>query len=96
MDRKPMKLLYLFTDQHSKFVTGCYGNPYVHTPNLDSLAARGVRFNQAYCNNPICVPSRASMSIGDYGFRHSYWDNSFPYAGRRTAGEPGWCKTAIR
>lgn len=82
MDRKPMNLLYLFTDQHSKFVTGCYGNPYVHTPNLDSLAARGVRFNQAYCNNPICVPSRASMSIGDYGFRHSYWDNSFPYAGK--------------
>lgn len=82
MDRKPMNLLYLFTDQHSKFITGCYGNPYVHTPNLDSLAAHGVRFNNAYCNNPICVPSRASMTIGDYGFKHSYWDNSFPYAGK--------------
>lgn len=82
MDRKPMNLLYLFTDQHSKFITGCYGNPYVHTPHLDRLAAQGVRFNNAYCNNPICVPSRASMSIGDYGFRHSYWDNSFPYAGK--------------
>lgn len=82
MAKKPMNLLFLFTDQHSKFITGCYGNPYVHTPNLDRLAARGVRFNNAYCNNPICVPSRASMSIGDYGFRHSYWDNSFPYAAK--------------
>lgn len=78
MAHKPKNLLFLFTDQHSKFVTGCYGNPYVETPNLDRLAARGVRFSNAYCNNPICVPSRASMSIGDYGFRHSYWDNSFP------------------
>lgn len=86
MGKKPMNLLFLFTDQHSKFITGCYGNPYVHTPNLDRLAARGVRFNNAYCNNPICVPSRASMSIGDYGFRHSYWDNSFPYA----AAEDSW------
>ena len=82
MAQTPMNLLYLFTDQHSKFVTGCYGNPYVYTPNLDRLAGRGVRFTNAYCNNPICVPSRASMSIGDYGFRHSYWDNSFPYAAK--------------
>ena len=82
MAKQPKNLLYIFTDQHSKFITGCYGNPYVHTPNLDRLAARGVRFNNAYCNNPICVPSRASMSIGDYGFRHSYWDNSFPYAAK--------------
>ena len=86
MAQTPMNLLYLFTDQHSKFITGCYGNPYVYTPNLDRLAGRGVRFTNAYCNNPICAPSRASMSIGDYGFHHSYWDNSFPYA----AEEDSW------
>lgn len=83
---KPMNLLYLFSDQHSKFVTGCYGNPHVHTPNIDRLAAGGVCFDSAYTNNPICVPARASMTIGDYCFRHNYWDNAHPYKGD----EEGW------
>ena len=83
---KPMNLLYIFSDQHNKTITGCYGNPHVHTPNLDKLAANGVRFDNAYTNSPICVPARASMTIGDYCFRHSYWDNAHPYEGK----EEGW------
>jgi choline-sulfatase len=79
---KPMNLLFLFSDQHSREVFGCYGNPYVHTPNLDGLAAQGTMFRNAYSNCPICVPSRASMTIGDYCFKHSYWDNAHPYFGR--------------
>ena len=54
MAQTPMNLLYLFTDQHSKFITGCYGNPYVYTPNLDRLAGRGVRFTNAY-KKPSCL-----------------------------------------
>lgn len=76
-----MNLLFLFSDQHSKHFLGCYGNPHVHTPNLDRLAQRGVVFDNAYCNNPLCVPSRASMTIGDYAFRGSYWDNAHGYVG---------------
>lgn len=83
---KPMNLLYLFSDQHSKFITGCYGNPEVFTPNLDRLAANGVTFDNAYCNNPICCPSRASMTVGDYGFKYDYWDNAHPYKGD----QEGW------
>ncbi len=78
---KPMNLLFIMSDQHSKEKYGAYGNPYIHTPNLDSLCRNGVRFNNAYCNNPICVPSRASMTTGDYGFKNSFWDNSHPYDG---------------
>ena len=43
---------------------GCYGHPVVKTPNLDRLAERGVRFNHAYCNYPVCGPSRGSFLTG--------------------------------
>ena len=43
---------------------GCYGYPEMHTPNIDALAERGTLFNHAYCQNPLCHPSRTSMLTG--------------------------------
>jgi len=69
------------SDEHSRRVLGCYHHPMVKTPNLDMLAARGVRFTDAYCNSPICVPSRASFHTGRYPHQIRFWDNATPYDG---------------
>jgi arylsulfatase A-like enzyme len=54
-------ILFLITDQQTFGALGCTGNPYVKTPNLDRLAARGMRFNESYVAYPLCSPSRASI-----------------------------------
>lgn len=79
-------VLFILSDEHSRAVLGCYGNSAVSTPHLDALAARGTRFATAYCNSPICIPSRASLATGRYNHEIGYWDNAEPYDGA----VPGW------
>ncbi len=59
-----MNILLILTDQQSADAMSCCCNPYLTTPNLDRLAARGVRFDRAYCTYPVCVPSRSSIFYG--------------------------------
>jgi choline-sulfatase len=75
-------LLILMSDQHGREYSSPYGHSLVKTPTLDALATRGTRFANAYCNSPICVPSRASFATGDYVHNTGYWDNAQPYDGR--------------
>jgi choline-sulfatase len=80
-DIQPQNLLFILSDEHNRKIAGCYGHPFIKTPNIDRLAASGTRFTSAYCNSPICVPSRASMATGRYVNEIGYWDNANPYTG---------------
>ena len=57
-------VLLIITDQQHAGMLSCTGNRWLKTPAMDGLAARGVRFERAYCGNPVCVPSRFSMMTG--------------------------------
>lgn len=79
-------LLVIMSDEHQARAMGCAGHPFARTPNLDKLAAAGVRFANAYAPSPICVPSRAAFATGRYVHQIRLWDNAMPYAGQ----VPGW------
>jgi choline-sulfatase len=59
-------VLWIICDDHAAYVTGCYGNERVKTPNIDALASAGMRFDRAYCNSPVCTASRQSFLTGRY------------------------------
>ena len=75
---KPNIILFV-SDDHGLDALGCYGNPVVKTPNMDKLAAEGVRFTQAYCTSASCAASRSVIltgkfghATGSYGHVHDY------------------------
>jgi choline-sulfatase len=69
-------ILLIMCDQLMPHLTGTYGHPVVQTPNLDRLAARGVRFDNAYTPCPVCSPARASFMTGRYVSRIGCYDNA--------------------
>lgn len=81
MKAKPKNLLVIMSDEHSPKALGCYGSEIVQTPHLDKLAARGTRFEHAYCASPVCIPARASFAVGKYIHQIGYWDNADAYDG---------------
>ena len=83
---KPGNVLFIFSDEHDPRYMGSSGHPFVMTPNLDKLAARGTRFTNAWTPCPVCVPARASLATGRYVHDIGYWDNAIAYEGR----VPGW------
>ena len=66
----------IMSDQHTPSASGCYGNKISKTPNLDAMARSGLLFDNAYCNNPVCVPSRMSMLTGLYSHEIDVWHNA--------------------
>jgi choline-sulfatase len=69
-------VLFLMSDEHSPHAAGWMGNRIVQTPSLDRLAGEGTAFTSAYCQNPICVPSRASFVTGRMASNVGVYDNS--------------------
>ncbi|HYH13177.1 MAG TPA: sulfatase-like hydrolase/transferase [Thermomicrobiales bacterium] len=68
-------ILFICTDQQRYDSLGCYGNPHIHTPTIDTLARDGVLFERCYVQNPVCAPSRASLVTGQYPHNHGLWGN---------------------
>tara|TARA_R110002073_G_scaffold596_15_gene4777 strand:+ start:2253 stop:3713 length:1461 start_codon:yes stop_codon:yes gene_type:complete len=59
-------ILMVMPDQQRADCIGCFGNPHIQTPNIDALAARGMKFTNAYANHPVCGPSRVNLMTGWY------------------------------
>jgi choline-sulfatase len=68
-------ILWILTDQYNANCMSFLGSQ-ARTPNLDEIAAQGVAFTRAYCNNPICAPSRASFITGQYLHTHGLQGNN--------------------
>ncbi|KGJ03079.1 Arylsulfatase A [Paracoccus halophilus] len=71
-------ILFIMCDQLRHDYLGCYGHPALKTPHIDSLAERGMRFDRAYVQSPVCGPSRMSTYTGRYPRSHGTTWNSFP------------------
>ncbi|WP_165070183.1 sulfatase [Paludisphaera rhizosphaerae] len=96
-----MNVLFIISDDLTATALSCYGNPVCKTPNIDRLAAQGVRFSRAYCQATFCGPSRASFLSGYYphaskvfgyvsgrqaiGDARATWPQHFKNAGYHTA-----------
>jgi choline-sulfatase len=76
MTKQPPNIMMIMADQLAAPALGCYGHPIVKTPHIDSLAAGGVIFENAYCNSPLCAPSRFSMMAGQLPSKIGAHDNA--------------------
>ena len=92
-DRRRPNVLWIMSDQHNANVCGYADNSVVKTPNLDALASEGIAFTNAFCNNPICSPSRISFITGQYVHTHGYIGN---HNAGRSASNPNTVAYAFR
>ena len=75
---KVKNILFIMADQLRWDYLSCYGHPHLKTPHLDSLAKKGVMFESAYVQAPVCGPSRASYYTGRTVFSHGSTWNQVP------------------
>ncbi|TVQ27949.1 MAG: hypothetical protein EA383_01560, partial [Spirochaetaceae bacterium] len=67
---KRPNIVLIWTDEQRADTISCYGNPFVKAPNLNRLASQSVVFRDAYCVQPLCTPSRASILTGQWPHQH--------------------------
>src|SRR5581483_9351180 len=80
-----LNVLFLMSDDLRPELA-CYGHEHVKTPNIDALAKAGVRFERAYCQYPLCNPSRTSLLTGRYPVVTGVLDNTTWFG----AAHPDW------
>jgi arylsulfatase len=85
-------ILWICTDQQRFDTIASLGNPHIRTPRIDGLVASGLAFTHAYCQSPICTPSRSSFLTGMYPSSvhgcangNDYWDDAAPLVTRLLA-----------
>ncbi|MBV7333324.1 sulfatase-like hydrolase/transferase [Chloroflexi bacterium TSY] len=67
-------IIFILSDDQGPWALGCAGNPEIRTPNLDRLAASGIRFESFFCTSPVCSPARASLLTGRIPSQHGVHD----------------------
>lgn len=77
---KQPNVIFIICDQMRGDAMSCLGHPNINTPHLDKLAREGVLFENAFCNNPVCVPSRLSLFSGKYPHQTGRLSN-MPWSG---------------
>lgn len=77
-NRRPPNVIIIQPDQHCGMILGCAGNKIVKTPNLDRMAAEGIRFSNCASASPVCSPFRGTMQTGLYPHRHGVTNNGRP------------------
>ncbi len=75
-ERKQYNIVYIMTDDHTAQMMSCYDRRYMETPNLDRIAADGVRFTNSFVANSLSGPSRACMITGKHSCANKFYDNS--------------------
>ena len=75
-EQKPLNIVYIMTDDHTAQMMSCYDTRYMETPNLDRIAADGVRFTQSFVANSLSGPSRACMITGKHSCANKFYDNT--------------------
>lgn len=75
-EAKPLNIVYIMTDDHTAQMMSCYDTRYMETPNLDRIAADGVRFTNSFVANSLSGPSRACMITGKHSCANRFFDNS--------------------
>src|SRR5215210_3115844 len=86
--KRPPNFVVIMADDLGYGDLACYGSKTNQTPNLDRMAAEGVRFTDFYVPMPFCAPSRATLLTGRYPFRNGVVSNPAPDSGINDVGLP--------
>ena len=83
MSSERPNIVFIMSDDHASHAMSCYGSRINETPNLDRIANEGMRFNNCFCTNSICAPSRATILTGTYNHVNGVTTLATPIDGRQ-------------